>query len=433
MEHLLIYSLKFNIAFAILFMIYYFFLRKQKFLVINRFVLIGIVLVSLLLPIVPNLIAQPLMIDHVANNGFYNEVDYTKSDLVIKPTTEIQKPHQLDLQKLCVNLYLIIATIMSLKLIFNLIKLLIIIQKSKVNRLDGIFYCEPRSLTPPFSFFNYIVISKTNIKLDKYQQIVIHEQAHVKQFHSFDLLFAEVISIVLWINPLVYLYKRHLKLNLEFLADEATVNSGIDSQSYQLNLLSHSALTSYLPANYFFTSKLRERIYMINKSKPTRFSCNYFLLPFIVLIINFVLSPQIIKSSPLLEKSRIDNKKKEYTKERSIKKTELEMAPAPKIFKKIKNTTLSWININATTDTVKIGLVPHRSGVIKPFKGIYVIEDLIMSDSELREKMKMSKKLEFILPKRPQIGIYNENDSTAVRKWGKRAENGVIYLIANKS
>src|SRR6185437_8646702 len=138
---------------------------------------------------------------------------------------------------------------------------------------------------PPFSFFNFIVVTKSAFKPEEYSQIIIHESVHSRQLHSFDVLLADFAFILLWINPLIYLFRRELKLNLEFLADEATLRSGIDAMDYQLNLLQYSGvLTAYLSVNALVTSKIKERIVMINTERPRISKC-YKYVAFIPLVL----------------------------------------------------------------------------------------------------------------------------------------------------
>jgi TonB family protein len=100
-----------------------------------------------------------------------------------------------------------------------------------------------------------------------------HENIHLKQLHSLDVLLIELIAIVNWFNPVVYLYKKALKDNHEFLADEAAANYQGDKETYSLLLLSAAFKVSpQTLANSFFSkqSLIKKRIYMLHKEKSRK-------------------------------------------------------------------------------------------------------------------------------------------------------------------
>lgn len=98
-------------------------------------------------------------------------------------------------------------------------------------------------------------------------EILTHELAHVKQKHSVDILIAEIISICCWINPFVWLIKREVRLNLEFLADKKVMEAGFSTKSYQYHLLGLAYNHKYGLSNNFNFSHLKQRIIMMNKKK----------------------------------------------------------------------------------------------------------------------------------------------------------------------
>ena len=100
-----------------------------------------------------------------------------------------------------------------------------------------------------------------------------HEDVHLKQFHSLDVLLFEIIAIINWFNPVVYLYKRALRDNHEYLADEAAADYQGDKEGYSLLLLSAAFKVSpQALTNSFFSkqSLLKKRIYMLHKEKSKR-------------------------------------------------------------------------------------------------------------------------------------------------------------------
>jgi len=121
----------------------------------------------------------------------------------------------------------------------------------------------------PFSFFPYIVIPKKTYESGEYLEILEHETAHIKQGHTFDLIFSELLIVFLWFNPFMWLIKRSIKLNHEYLADNFSLQSSCNVKEYQYKLLHVQTNLMNVPLAHNFSSFIKNRIVMINK-KPTR-------------------------------------------------------------------------------------------------------------------------------------------------------------------
>lgn len=181
-------------------------------------------------------------------------------------------------------IYLIVACLFMFRFIVNLYSFY---KKNKGNNrqvLDNVKVVLIEEPTLPHSFWNSVFINKEEFETGKIPlELIAHEKAHLKQKHTLDILFIEVLQIVFWFNPLLVLFKKAIKLNHEFLADEA-VNEQFDSvtayQKLLLNFASNKntiALASNL--NYLITKK---RLIMMTK-KESRFK-----MVFKVLIVSFV-------------------------------------------------------------------------------------------------------------------------------------------------
>jgi len=181
-------------------------------------------------------------------------------------------------------IYLIVACLFLVRFIVNLYSFY---KKNKSNNrkvLDNVKVVLIEEATLPHSFWKSIFINKEEFETGKIPlELIAHEKAHLQQKHTLDILFIEVLQIVFWFNPLLVLFKKAIKLNHEFLADEA-VNKQFDSvtayQKLLLNFASNKntiALASNL--NYLVTKK---RLIMMTK-KESRFK-----MVFKVLIVSFV-------------------------------------------------------------------------------------------------------------------------------------------------
>ena len=120
----------------------------------------------------------------------------------------------------------------------------------------------------PFSFFSQIFVCPTSHTPEELDEILTHEQTHARQAHSLDVLVAEVACALGWFNPFVWLWKREVRQNLEYLADQSVLAEGHDRRTYQYHLLGlayhKAAATIY---NNFNVLPLKKRIRMMNKQR----------------------------------------------------------------------------------------------------------------------------------------------------------------------
>ena len=120
----------------------------------------------------------------------------------------------------------------------------------------------------PFSFFNWIFINPERHKSDEIEEIMMHELTHCQQLHSIDIIFAELFCVVFWFNPFVWLLKREVRLNLEYLADNSVLANGKDNKEYQYHLLGLTYRKNVATiTNNFNVLPIKKRIKMMNKKE----------------------------------------------------------------------------------------------------------------------------------------------------------------------
>jgi hypothetical protein len=141
----------------------------------------------------------------------------------------------------------------------------------------------------PCTFGNTIFINPVLYDPETFQQILVHEKIHVKKGHTVDILLAEGAVIFQWFNPFVWLFRREVENNLEFLTDRSVLeHPDIERSAYQLSLLRVSA--PHLPfsiTNNYNQSLLKRRIVMMNSQKSARHTIwKYFvLLPILTVLV----------------------------------------------------------------------------------------------------------------------------------------------------
>jgi len=197
------------------------------------------------------------------------------------------------LTQILVGIYLLVSFILLIRLIIKLLKLSLLIKKTDKQFTGGIYYCAFDG-TAPFSFFKYLVINKQLYNDSELQQIISHEKVHIRQWHSIDILFAEVAHAILWVNPLMAYLKRCIKLNHEYIADGEVINSGVDKKDYQLSIL-HSSLKRfqiYQLTNLYSSSKIKLRIKMMNLKKSSNVTAyKYAFVLLLVAASYFLINP----------------------------------------------------------------------------------------------------------------------------------------------
>ncbi|MDP9077563.1 MAG: M56 family metallopeptidase [Bacteroidota bacterium] len=154
----------------------------------------------------------------------------------------------------------------------------------------------------PFSFWKSIYINPANHEPSDLRSILQHEQIHVSEWHTLDVLLAELSTIFYWFNPGVWLMKKAVKENIEFITDRKVLRNGADTKQYQYSLVNVSL--SAAPqgiVNHFNISTIKKRIIMMNakrssKVKLTRYA---FLVPAVVamLLVFSISKAALVKKS----------------------------------------------------------------------------------------------------------------------------------------
>jgi len=166
-----------------------------------------------------------------------------------------------------------------------------------------------KSKQSAFSFFNYIFINKKLMEEEQFE-IINHELIHCKQKHSLDLLFFELLKIVMWFNPLVYIYQNRITLLHEYISDAEIVKDS-DKKSYFNKLLSVTFNVENISfINQFYKhSLIKKRIVMITKNKSQKMKqLKYLLLIPVLTGMLFYSSCSDAEKDELLEIEEILNK-----------------------------------------------------------------------------------------------------------------------------
>ncbi|MCZ4223702.1 M56 family metallopeptidase protein [Pedobacter rhodius] len=243
------YLLQVNLYLIVFYGFYKLLLDKETYFTLNRFYLVTAGILSLSIPF----IRLEWLTEQKAAQQVYTTV---KWDAVLQQATIVTEGHEgFNWGNLLVYVYCGGILFFLCRLIYNLLVVNKLIRKAKEGSA--------------FSFFGRKVI---DLDLPKSDVIDSHEEAHIKQWHTLDILFFELIGIITWLNPVIYFYKKTIKNIHEFLADEHAAEFQGDKAEYAMLILSKSfginpnALTS----NFFDKSLIKKRIYMLHKERSKK-------------------------------------------------------------------------------------------------------------------------------------------------------------------
>lgn len=222
------YLLKASLLIAIFYLCYKILLEKETFFRGNRWFLLLGLLTSMILP----LIVIPNYIEYVPQNNLLLNLENYQT------TSNQVEASSLDIMELLTTVYFIGLFGFLGRFCIQLLSLNNRFSASKrVGKHNHIHLMETEENLTPFSFFNRVVYNPNQFSEEELNLIIKHEIAHAKDGHSFDLLFAHVVSIVLWFNPFVWMYKKAIKQNLEFIADSNTQEELSCEATYQTTIL----------------------------------------------------------------------------------------------------------------------------------------------------------------------------------------------------
>ena len=298
----LVYILKSAVCLAMFYLFYRLLLSKETFHRFNRIALLGVMLLSCLLPLVKVTVEQvsPVNAQVMSMEDLLLMYQWN-SEAVVE---EGSRPFHW--QEGLVLVYFVGLFFVIVRHLWSLGRMLYLIRHSRCERLDnGIRLVVHRRKLAPFSWMRYIVISETDLK-ESGHHILVHEMAHIHYRHSWDLLLAEACAWLQWFNPAIWLLKQELQNIHEYEADEEVLRQGINAKEYQMLLIKKAVgARLYSIANSFNHSSLKKRITMMirKKSNPWARAKYLYVLPLAAVTVAAFARPEI--SKPLDEISSV--------------------------------------------------------------------------------------------------------------------------------
>jgi hypothetical protein len=346
------YIIKLSIALPVVYLFYWLLLRRLTFYNWNRWYLLGYSMFCFFIPLIN-------VFDWLQQHGLQNAavISYIPALPVMEKNNAIAATG-----KTGIDWWILYVAVITAGCLFMLGRLLV--QFLSLRRLrssamllsDGpvkLYHIDKKII--PFSTSSAIYVNRNLHNEQELQEIIRHEFIHVKQRHSFDLWWGEILCILNWYNPFAWLIRKAIRQNLEFIADHQVLQSGLDRKQYQYLLLKVTGIAPFRIASNFNFSSLKKRIVMMNKNKSANVHLMRFLfmLPLLVVVLlafrkvavnNYIASEKKITdtvpaSAP--KRSKVPNALKEKGIEQITKKIK-----ENKVYIKFENGTTKVFDLN---------------------------------------------------------------------------------------
>jgi TonB family protein len=263
---MLTYLLQTSTCLIILYGIYHFILAEMTFFKYNRAYLLLSILASLMIPILAPLLVLPnesvplLHWSHLAG-----DITYIVAD---------DEVDVFDWKGLMGNvlwvIYFVGVGVVLIKMIYGLSKIYRYHTYGQKEDFNGYRIITTEAVHLPFSFFNSIYISRHVPLQDHIHTILEHEEIHIRQWHTLDVLMAEMVHAFFWFNPVMIFYKRALRQAHEYLADDLICRKNSVSSYTELLLSKSQSGLELALTNQFFHSQIKKRIQMMTTHKTNR-------------------------------------------------------------------------------------------------------------------------------------------------------------------
>jgi TonB-dependent SusC/RagA subfamily outer membrane receptor len=256
------YFLKASAIIILFYACYKLFLQRDTFFQANRWFL----LIGLFIAIVLPLVIIPIYIEYTPR-----PIPFVETSASTFPTQQTTQAPPFDYWQLLPYIYLAGALFVTTKVTLQFVSLNRLLKNQKKTKNQHYVFIETEANIAPFSFFNRIVFNSNQFTKNELEHIITHEKVHAKQLHSVDILLTQMATILFWFNPCIWLYKKAMQQNLEFIADQEAQNTIACSKSYQTVLLKASLTTNQLAVtNNFYQSLIKKRIVMLQKSQSKK-------------------------------------------------------------------------------------------------------------------------------------------------------------------
>ncbi len=297
--------------------VYHIFLKRDTLFTENRlFLLTGLVL-AFLFPLIKIqktvVVSKPILVAAVG----------TGTQTTVNPNIGI-----FGFENLMIYLYISVSMFLLARLVIRLYALKKLAKNASARKESPFIHMVTEKRISPFSFFNYIFYNPRLFGHDELHSVLEHEKVHARQYHTLDILLLELLKIVFWFNPILWLYKNAVKQNLEYLADRYAIAGAENKKSYQYLMLKQAVdPQEFSFTNSFYNSLIKKRIVMLNQNQSKKINVLKTLLvaPLLgLLLASFNVEETYLYQNSDSVESVMDDKKVELSINKGTTDTELD-------------------------------------------------------------------------------------------------------------
>ena len=295
------YILKTILISSVFIAYYWIALRDKKFHYYNRFYLLTVSVMSLIIPLLklnwysvekPVLYSSNEIVQYILPISSNNiRLEFNWADYI-----------------LCLAGFITICLLILL--IINVLKIQFLKSKSEVTEMEGFDFINTDEDNAPFSFLNNLFWKQSiSLQDEGGQQIFKHEITHIQQKHTWDRIYCQFIASIFWMNPFNWIIQKELTTIHEFIADELAVGDSNVEAFAKMLLQTHYGNHFLNPTHQFFYSSIKRRLLMLNQNKKTKFSHlrRLFVLPItICVVLSFSIKTIEVKASAII-RERFEN------------------------------------------------------------------------------------------------------------------------------
>ena len=375
--------------------VYFLFLRNERYFMLKRIYLVSGILFSIIFPLISFHYQVEIPVPDMS------QADMPGTGIPILQQDISGKPF--DYRLILLFLYLSGITILLIRAMRHFRSIFKTISKADINEQGPAKLIRASQFPASFSFFNYVFINPS-VSENEAQEIMNHEIVHVRQKHWFDLLLVEILRLIQWVNPFAWIYTRFIRLNHEYLADQAALQRTASPANYRaalINQLFESPVISL--TNSFNYSLNKKRFDMMKKiiTSPYRKLKVLLVLPIFAIVFYAFATPEYhYQAQPINPTSQTAF-------------STIEIPPQIQALKEGKN---NRIERGVTQDTSKYSFKIGKDFIGDP-------HTLIIIDGVTRD----NKTLQSIDPNAIEsISILKDKSATAL--YGAKGDNGVIVV-----
>ena len=377
-QTIILYILKTTLVAGILLAYYWMALRDKKFHYYNRFYLLCASAMSLLIPL-------------LNFNWFTVEepVLYGSNQIIqfVLPTTNSRPGIHLNWTDYVLFTASTITIILFGLLLMHIIKIQLLKKKYEVTKMEGFDFINTKDENAPFSFLNNLFWKQSiSLQDEGGQQIFKHELTHIKQKHTWDRIYCQIVASIFWMNPFNWIIQNELVAIHEFIADEEAVGNSNVHAFAQMLLQTHYGNHFLKPTHSFFYSTIKRRLAMLTQTSNPKYSYlrRVMLLPLLVITISLVSI-------------------KVHAREKIEKKVEA-----------IKENLISFV-----ADTTKPTIINIKADTVKQQdKPVYFVDGVKITEVEMNAIAADNIKSVNVL-----------KGDKALKKYPKEGKNGVIEIV----